>query len=143
MLISRLYELEADPPVAAGPGAPNYRVEPARPGREPTAADPPRPLSLPLPRARIRRPTATSSTPDRDHQDRGRTSRSSGDARNVTPQMGGTTPAALIRTAQPNVLNLASSSAVTEFLRRPQSGCSRGPEPPTFVHLRSSFRVLV
>src|ERR1700733_8917494 len=49
MLISRLYELEADPPVAAGPGAPNYRVEPARPGREPTAADPPHPSSLRLP----------------------------------------------------------------------------------------------
>src|SRR3984957_20022918 len=49
MLISRLYELEADPPVAAGPGAPNYRVDTAPPGREPTAADPPRPSSLPLP----------------------------------------------------------------------------------------------
>jgi hypothetical protein len=31
-----------------------------------------------------------------------------------------TAMATAIRTAQPNVLNLASSSAVTEFLRRPR-----------------------
>jgi hypothetical protein len=54
MLISRLYELEADPPVAAGPGAPNYRVEPARP---PTSSlsptSPPKILrSPPCPKAR-------------------------------------------------------------------------------------------
>jgi hypothetical protein len=52
-----------------------------------------------------------------------------------------TAMATAIRTAQLNVLNLSSSSAVTEFSAAPggskQYNCGPGTEPPTFLRLRS------
>jgi hypothetical protein len=129
--ISRLYELEAvacpgRPDPGPGAGAPSYRVEPARPGRAQSAADPPRPLSLRLPaRERRRRPLVT------DHGDRRAQREATEGPRRGRPKPE-TAPAPPPRPSRHD----------SQPRRSPRPGAGAGPdpfEPPGRGPLRTSF----